>query len=545
MEGHHDSPTITDPKEFDINSLEGIEAIKTIFQQQHISPEVPPDENLESVWLSGSNYNFLATAEDTNGQYSLFDFYVPPQAGPPPHIHNWEAEAFYIADGQITFQMGNETMVGNPGDYLFLPKGHLHTWKNIGTESARVLVLTTPGGLEDYFRDAGEQGELSTPLPTDEEKVPIALAKYGIDPYPEAALLGKDKLTAGTAPRDANGGVYQRGSYAKDIFVGEDGNDIFLARAGKDIVYGGKGDDVLIGEYGDDDLDGGEGNDVISGRVGSDTLTGGGSQDIFTFIYSLSDDIDTITDFGGVGTGVNPTADVIAEADTLLFQGPGLSARNLLLTQDRNDLLITFEGVRDFGVILKNFAMENLDNLSTATGASVDIGNILFDKQTAIEDSFDVFDANQQSSVFNKNWVTFLNDLDNNTSGFDYSNDVLNGQGGDDKLEGLSGNDLLRGGTGNDILVGGLGSDTLVGGSGSDMLVLAAGTGTDTITDFTNAQDLIGLSDGLQFANMTITQGTGANANDTFLNLTNNNELLAILSGVQASTITSADFSIV
>ncbi|MHC5615501.1 MAG: hypothetical protein ACYTXA_32165 [Nostoc sp.] len=52
---------------------------------------------------------------------------------------------------------------------------------------------------------------------------------------------------------------------------------------------------------------------------------------MFTTTY-ISDEGDTITDFGGVGKGTNPTAAVIAEVDTLIFRGYGLTARNLLLT---------------------------------------------------------------------------------------------------------------------------------------------------------------------------------------------------------------------
>ncbi|MEB3293280.1 MAG: calcium-binding protein, partial [Synechococcales bacterium] len=61
-----------------------------------------------------------------------------------------------------------------------------------------------------------------------------------------------------------------------------------------------------------------------------------------------------------------------------------------------------------------------------------------------------------------------LNDLDNKVKGFDNSDDVINGQGGNDILWGLSGDDLLRGGTGDDLLVGGAGIDQLDGGEGSD-----------------------------------------------------------------------------
>ncbi|MBD2412437.1 hypothetical protein FACHB389_32870 [Nostoc calcicola FACHB-389] len=216
-------------------------------------------------------------------------------------------------------------------------------------------------------------------------------------------------------------------------------------------------------------------NDTLEGTYNYDTLTGGGGKDIF--VYKRGDGTDTITDFGGIGKGTKPTAAVIAEVDTIKFVGEGLTARNLLLAQNGTNLEITFEGVADTKVILQNFALENLDNLTKSTGATVDSGNILFDGQTSITDRFDVFDANStQSTLFRKNTVTFLNDLSNNVSGFDNSDDVINGQGGDDIIDGKSGNDLLRGGVGNDTLIGGAGNNLLSGDDGNDSLT-ASGSG--------------------------------------------------------------------
>jgi Ca2+-binding RTX toxin-like protein len=225
------------------------------------------------------------------------------------------------------------------------------------------------------------------------------------------------------------------------------------------------------------DIIGTNGNDTLQGTTYDyyDTLIGNGGKDIF--IYNLGDGINTITDFGGIGKGTNPTAAVIAEVDTIKFVGAGLTARNLLLTQNGTSLEITFEGVADTKVILENFALENLDNLTKSTGATVDSGNILFDGQTSITDRFDVFDANStQSTLFRKNTVTFLNDLSNNVSGFDNSNDVINGQRGDDIIDGKSGNDLLRGGAGNDTLIGSVGNNLLSGDDGNDSLT-ASGYG--------------------------------------------------------------------
>ncbi|MEH1948148.1 MAG: calcium-binding protein [Nostoc sp.] len=251
-------------------------------------------------------------------------------------------------------------------------------------------------------------------------------------------------------------------------------------------IIGSNGNDTLQGTYNNaDTIKGLAGNDTIYPNGGKDTLSGGGGNDKFVYYYYnyTNNNTTIITDFGGVGKGTNPTAAVIAEVDTLEFQGTGAIAQNLLLTQKGNNLEISFAGdayiTRFFDppVILQNFALENLENLSKSTGATVDLGNILFDGETSTIDSFDVFNANStQSTIFNKNTVTFLNDLKNNVSGFDNSDDVINGQGGDDLIDGLSGNDILRGGAGNDFLIGGVGNDTLVGGVGNDSL-----TGNDTL----------------------------------------------------------------
>ncbi|WP_298909109.1 DUF4347 domain-containing protein [uncultured Nostoc sp.] len=236
-------------------------------------------------------------------------------------------------------------------------------------------------------------------------------------------------------------------------------------------LNGTNGADNLVGKNYGDIINAQGGNDTITGNQGNDILTGGGGKD--KFIYNLGDGVDTITDFGGLGKGSNPSTAIVSELDTLKFQGTGLTAKNLRLTQNGKNLEVTFEGVANDKVILQNFPLENLDNLST-------LGNILFDGQSSIRDSFDVFDANStQSSIFNKNTVTFLNDLNNNVNGFDNSADVINGQGGNDYINGKSGNDLLRGGDGNDTLVGSAGDDILIGGKGSNNL--SGGAGNDIL----------------------------------------------------------------
>ena len=59
-----------------------------------------------TITLVGDVYRFLATGEDTNGKYALFEALVPPGGGPPPHVHSREEEGFYVLEGEITFSVG-------------------------------------------------------------------------------------------------------------------------------------------------------------------------------------------------------------------------------------------------------------------------------------------------------------------------------------------------------------------------------------------------------------------------------------------------------
>ncbi|MFB2837786.1 choice-of-anchor I family protein [Floridanema evergladense] len=117
---------------------------------------------------------------------------------------------------------------------------------------------------------------------------------------------------------------------------------------------------------------------------------------------------------------------------------------------------------------------------------------------------------------------------------------TINGTSGNDTLIGSSGDDLINGGTGDDLLNGGAGNDTLNGGAGNDTFVISRnGNGTDRIQDFTLGQDKIGLSGGLNFAQLSIVDENG-NATINF-----GGETLAFLLGVNSNQLTASSFTTV
>ncbi|MBG1269303.1 Ig-like domain-containing protein, partial [Nostoc sp. WHI] len=141
------------------------------------------------------------------------------------------------------------------------------------------------------------------------------------------------------------------------------------------------------------------------------------------------------------------------------------------------------------------------------------------------------------------------NDALHGTKGNDYLNggngkDTLNGGNGNDTLVGSNSNDILcggngkdtlNGGNGNDRLFGGFGNDTLTGGNGKDKFVLAATQGTDTITDFCKGTDLIGLSSGLTFSQLSFCGNQ--------IIVTTTDEILATLTSINTVTLTAANFT--
>ncbi|MBE9041748.1 hypothetical protein IQ235_13260, partial [Oscillatoriales cyanobacterium LEGE 11467] len=118
-------------------------------------------------------------------------------------------------------------------------------------------------------------------------------------------------------------------------------------------------------------------------------------------------------------------------------------------------------------------------------------------------------------------------------------NDSIEGGNDNDTLLGGKDNDTLLGGAGNDLLSGDLGNDLLTGGEGSDRFDFRAIDGANVITDFTDGQDIIGLREGLTFAQLAIAQV----GNDTQITATGG--LSVTLQGVNAGAIDSTDFAVV
>lgn len=121
-----------------------------------------------SYWVLGDLYTFKVTGKETNGAFTIMDQIIQPEGGPPPHIHRREDETFYVLEGKFAFLCGDKQNVFEAGAFVYIPKGALHTFKNVGNKPGRLLVTVTPAGLEDFFYKVGTPAlNQSTPPPFD------------------------------------------------------------------------------------------------------------------------------------------------------------------------------------------------------------------------------------------------------------------------------------------------------------------------------------------------------------------------------------------
>jgi len=139
-----------------------------------------------TIAVVGDVYRFLATGEDTNGKYALWEAVVPPGGGPPPHVHSREEEGFYVLEGEITFTINGERFVASAGTFANMPVGTPHSFKNESGVPAKMLISVAPAGLEQMFFEVGvplAEGATTALPPTHDEveRLLAAASRYGVE----------------------------------------------------------------------------------------------------------------------------------------------------------------------------------------------------------------------------------------------------------------------------------------------------------------------------------------------------------------------------
>ena len=128
-----------------------------------------PADTGEAYWVMGGMFTYLVTGAESAGSYFTLIVDVGPEAGPPPHIHHLEEEQFYILEGQLTYSVGDQIFEVRTGDFIHIPRGTVHSFRN-GPKPSRLLATFAPAGIEGFFREVGDRVDdrLKSPPPVTE-----------------------------------------------------------------------------------------------------------------------------------------------------------------------------------------------------------------------------------------------------------------------------------------------------------------------------------------------------------------------------------------
>ncbi|MFY2859590.1 cupin domain-containing protein [Mycobacterium sp. THU-M104] len=119
----------------------------------------PPDHEAPT----GVRYHYLADQRATDGDYGLYRVDLPSAGGGPgPHFHRSMSEAFFVLSGTMKLYDGKEWVDGRRGDFLYVPPGGIHGFRNEAHEPASILMLFAPGApREAYFEGFAALAELT------------------------------------------------------------------------------------------------------------------------------------------------------------------------------------------------------------------------------------------------------------------------------------------------------------------------------------------------------------------------------------------------
>ena len=338
-------------------------------------------------------------------------------------------------------------------------------------------------------------------------------------------------------------------------------------------IFGTEGADRLTGTAGDDTIFALGGDDTIVGTTGNDSIFGGNGFD--TVDYSGFGEAVTILPAGGFDDGgesllvrVERIVGATRQANTIDGSSTIESSTSLNVDLERNSLVvenipqigtINFE-VREFVNVVGTFNSDTIIGGNPNNSLSGGAGNDFIDSRSGNDAVFgeagddNLFGGNDNDTLDggigndsldggSGNDALFGFEGDDNLFGGNDNdildagtgNDFLDGSSGNDELLGFDGDDTLLGGNDTDTLNGGTGNDLLTGGSSSDLFVLAAGEGTDTITDFGRDNDRLGLSGGIGFDDLSFA------GNDIIFG----SETIATLDNFNTSNLTAGDFTFI
>jgi quercetin dioxygenase-like cupin family protein len=165
-----------------------------------IVTKVVGPEDGKAGFLGSIGVRFMVNGDESGGGFSLVEHPMPPRAlAAPLHRHLREDEYSYVLEGRVGALLGDDVIVGSPGDLIFKPRNQWHTFWNAGGEPARLLEIISPAGFECFFDELVDLGGVTR---ADPSVLGELCARYELemDPGSIPGLLERFGLRIGEEP---------------------------------------------------------------------------------------------------------------------------------------------------------------------------------------------------------------------------------------------------------------------------------------------------------------------------------------------------------
>jgi mannose-6-phosphate isomerase-like protein (cupin superfamily) len=135
-----------------------------------VSASFRPTSDVPPLARRTSSVRFVAPGSVTRGQFGLFEWNMKPKAGgPDPHFHRTFSESFYVMSGQVRLYDGSRWVEATAGDFIYVPMGGIHAFKNDSDATAAMqIVYATGAPREKYYEETALIAESGRTLTTEE-----------------------------------------------------------------------------------------------------------------------------------------------------------------------------------------------------------------------------------------------------------------------------------------------------------------------------------------------------------------------------------------
>jgi len=132
-----------------------------------IATKVVGPRDGKAGFLGSIGVRFMVDGDESGGGFSLVEHPMSPRAlAAPLHRHLREDEYSYVLEGRVGALLGDDVVIGVPGDLIFKPRNQWHTFWNAGDEPARLLEIISPAGFERFFEELVDLGGVAQAEPS-------------------------------------------------------------------------------------------------------------------------------------------------------------------------------------------------------------------------------------------------------------------------------------------------------------------------------------------------------------------------------------------